>query len=217
MISQAQGTINFSNLGAGLNLPIALRDGVTKPGPDWTAELLVGPTLNRMESASQTSFISGGSGYFSGGPVTVSNMAPGETAWCVLQVWPTKFGSFTNAAASEVTNSVSSGPFQVVLGGFGSPPSTPTSLTGLGSSGWGSLNIYDEPLPKLGLRPSGSNTLSITWDFFPVWSWRYTLQQTHDPTVPHWTTMTNDFELDQKTLRVTVRFSQSNTFYRLVH
>ena len=218
-ISPAQGTINFANIGSGWSAPVFLYDGSTKvSGSGWTAELLVGSTLNRMKSVAHTGFLSGGgAGYFSGGAITVDEIVPGATAWCVVQFWATAQGSFTNAFASGTVNSCgASAPFQIVLGGGGVPPGSPAQLDRLTSVIVGGLPIYEEPKPALRLSSTGSNQVSLTWNFLPFFSWRSSLQQTHDLTKPNWTAVTNDFAVDQSLLRVTVSRSQTNTFYRLV-
>src|SRR5690348_8679086 len=85
--AHAQGTVLFNNAtGTGLNAPIFNFDCTAKVSTGYTAELLAGPTLNDMRSVATTTFITSAPGYFWGGVVTVSNVAPGAAAWCVVQV-----------------------------------------------------------------------------------------------------------------------------------
>ncbi len=95
--SPGQGLVNFANLGPGLNAPVYMTDGTTKVSTEHTAELLAGPSLSDMRSAATTHFLSGVPGYFSSGTVTISNVAPGATAFCLIQVWRTQLGDYTNA------------------------------------------------------------------------------------------------------------------------
>lgn len=215
---RAQGTVNFANLspGAGLNAPIYLSDGVTRATSSYTAELLAGPQLNLVRSLATTTFLSGAPGYFVGGTVTVSNVAPGATAWCVLQVWLTQAGSFSNAYAT-FQPCTASGPFKVVTGGYGSPPTSPAALLGITNMNpAGGLGVWEEPGARLHLQLSNTNMISLTWTNYPVTGWRYSLQQNPDLNPLHWAIVTNGSEVNASLIQVNLPAPKTNTYFRLL-
>jgi hypothetical protein len=64
-----QGTVQFQNIQqGGPNAPVFQSDGVTKcAGPQFMAELLVGTSVNTLNSIATTGFLSGiGAGHFYG-------------------------------------------------------------------------------------------------------------------------------------------------------
>lgn len=210
----AQGTVLFANMAPGFQSPIHFSDGTTPVGSDFTAELLAGPALNNMNSVCTANF---NLGYFYGGNVVISNVAPGTAAWCVVQFWQTQLGSFSNAyAASQADACGASAPFQVVLGGGGIPPSPPAILSRLSGAFTGHIAIGEEPVPGLGLHLSNTNAISLTWGGFPNMDWRYLLQQSSDLNPDNWVTVTNAPDFDGSTLRVTVQPPKGPVFYRLV-
>ena len=221
--AMAQGTVNFVNITTGLNSPIYSSDGTTKlSGSAWTAELLLGPALNKMTSVATAGFLTGaGAGYFQGGVVSAQNVPPGGTAWCVVLVWATAFGSFSNALAANQFNVCStSAPFQVVLGGVGVPPTLPAPLLGLTSFNL-NLAIGEHPgLAKLNSHLWSTNTLSFAWDGgdFGLPSWWYALQQNPDLKPTHWVSVTNaaDYYGGTGTMQVTVPAPTRNMYYRLL-
>jgi len=135
LAAYAQGTLNFVNAGGGVNAPIYMNDGTTKVGTGFTAELFAGTSAANMVSVAQTGFPSGaGAGYFQGGVVTLASIAPGATATLQLKVWATSSGSYNAASSANLANTWGqSSIFTVATGGVGSPPSTPSALTGLTS------------------------------------------------------------------------------------
>ena len=215
--AQAQGTVSFANInpGAGLNAPVYLFDGVTKVGAGYTAELLAGPALNALHSAATTTFLSSVPGYFNGGVVTVSNVAPGAEAWCVVQVWPTQLGSFSNAYTSFQSCGACR-PFKVTLGGVGVPASVPAALVGLTSMTVGGLAVFEEPIATLHPQLSKTNTLSLVWGNYPVTGWRYSLQQSFGLNPAFWFMVPNAPELDGFSISVTVPNPNAKAYFRLV-
>jgi len=209
----AQGTVNFANVGVGLNAPISI-DGTTKLSTGWTVELLAGPTLNSLRSAATTTFLPTAAGYFGGGTVVISNVPPGATAWCVVQFWATQFGSFTNAYNSHSPNSCgTTAPFQVVLGNFGDPPTPPATLSGLTTTtAYFDTALFDMDLPSnIRVQLSASKMLSFNWN-----SWHYVVQQTPSLNPPQWVTITNAPELNNAAMRMTLPNPGTNMYYRLV-
>lgn len=211
----AQGTIYFANVGTGLNAPVYMYDGVTKVSSAFTVELLAGPELNNIRSVATASFFSSAPGYFNGGTVIVSNVAPRATAWCVVQVWLTQTGSFSNAFAS-LQFCGACAPFKLVLGGAGTPPSPPAVLTGITTMGpVGGLAVFEEPLATLHPQASKTNTLFLIWGNYPVTGWRYSLQQSPDLELNRWFAVTNPPELNASSLQVTIPAPRTNAYYRL--
>lgn len=141
--ANAQGTVNFANIAGGLNAPVFLNDGVTKvSGPDYVAALLAGPTASTLSQAATTPFLSGSSaGYFLNGgqQVFIPNIAPGGTAYILIEVWNSaNFPNFAAAQSANLPNSWGwSGngiPFTVTTGNpDGGVPGLPATLIGLTS------------------------------------------------------------------------------------
>jgi len=132
----AQGTVNFINIVGSLNAPMFMSDGTTKiSGAGFTAELLAGASAGSLASVATTGFLTGGgAGYFSGGTVTIGTVAPGANAFLQVRIFSASSGSFAQAQAANLANTwAQSSVFSVATGGAGSPPSTPSPLTGLTS------------------------------------------------------------------------------------
>ncbi len=223
-VALAQGTVDFVNLnsGAGLNAPIFLNDGTTTPaGSGWMAELLVGRALNQMTMVATTDFLTGpGAGYFHGGTVTIADVGPGESAWCVVRVFSTAYGSFANAFASQSLNTCgASAPFQVVPGGIGVPPTTPAALVGLNSFTLYGLEVFDSPAgqvhPQLGLRLATPGSLSIKWGFLRS-GFQYSLEQNHELKPYNWVKVPQAATFDGSEVQVIIPAPSGTTFYRLV-
>jgi len=132
----AQGTVVFSNL-SGLSpaQPIFDADGTTKLNNTFEAQLLESSTAGGPYTAvgSPVAF-TGSTGYVIGGQVALTGVAAGATEFLEVAAWNTSAGS-SYAAASQVPGAHVgvSGDFSVATGGVGSPPSPPSSLTGLKS------------------------------------------------------------------------------------
>jgi len=155
----AQGTVNFANVGVGLNAPIFLSDMTTKvPSSGFTAELLASDSSATLASVATTGFLPSAPGYFNGGPVTIASVAPGAFGFFEVRVFATASGSFAAAQAANLPNTWGQSPvFQVVTGGVGSPPTPPATLTTLPAF---SLIFLPEP-SVLALVALGSASLLI--------------------------------------------------------
>ena len=124
----AQGTVNFANVGGGVNAPVSGPDGLL--GAGFTAQLqledgtAVGAPANFLAN-----------GLFSGGARTIDGAAGGASA--TLQVF---------ASNADGSLSGTSAPFTVTLGGGGTPPAPPSALSGLSSfSVSGGAPVIPEP------------------------------------------------------------------------
>lgn len=139
----AQGTVNFANLGVGLNAPLYL-DGVAKAtGPAWEALLMGGPSAGSLaQYGSIAVFLTGGgAGYFTGGAATITTVAPGATGFFQVIAWDSTLGGTTTGATEPEAFAYwqaghggvwrPSYVFNVVTGGYGIPPSPPATLIGL--------------------------------------------------------------------------------------
>jgi hypothetical protein len=144
LVAFAQGTVNFANVGVGLNSPVFQSDGTTKvPSTGFTAELLAGASATTLASVATTGFLATAPGYFNGGPVTLASVAPGAIGFFQVRVFSTASGSFAAAQAAGIANTWgNSSIFQVTTGGVGSPATPPATLTTLGSF---NLNGVPEP------------------------------------------------------------------------
>jgi len=134
-----QGTVQFANLGVGINAPVTI-DSLAGPkgAAGYMAQLAldVGGSLTPVGAAA--SFIGAGApGYFSGGVVTVSQVAPGASATFRVFAWDSTAGAATTYAAaltawgSGLTHGGWSVPVTIVTGGLGNPATFPAALTGL--------------------------------------------------------------------------------------
>jgi len=83
----AQGTVNFANLGAGVNAPIFDTDTTTKLGAGFTAELWAGATANSLAAVKSVSFSTSVAGVFLGGSTVVPGVAAGSPAFYQVRVW----------------------------------------------------------------------------------------------------------------------------------
>jgi len=144
LTAYAQGTVNFSNLGVGLNAPIFDTDGTTRlAGNNYTAELLVGATASSLQPVNVTAnFLSGGAaGYFQGGVKALQGFAGGSRPFFQVRVWDNRTGSSFDTALNRNASGVLQ--FSGPLGDPGaSPPTTPATLAGLQSF---SLVVVPEP------------------------------------------------------------------------
>ena len=154
--ARAQGTVWFINLDSahGVNAPVYESDGLAKlSGPQFMAELLVGPSAANLMSIATTGFLTGAAaGYFNGDVQTVNGIIPGTTAWVEVRAWNiASGGSFLQAQASGLPNSWwQSSVFTVQLG---NPfQGSPAPLTGLGNS-----PVYLNSVPE----PSGLGLASL--------------------------------------------------------
>jgi hypothetical protein len=125
LAAQAQGTVQFANVGGGVNNAVIGADGAPV-GAGATVLLFVSdtaPTAIDPAGAVGTASILA-NGLFSGGGVTLPNVAAGSTVSLVIGV--------TGTGGPDLY----AGPFSNATGGVGSPPSTPAFLTGLNDAVW---------------------------------------------------------------------------------
>lgn len=130
----AQGQLNFANFGSGANAPVYDTDGTTKlAGSAFTASLWWGPgtvtdssTLTLLAS---TAFAS--SGFFLGGSQTINGQAGGAAVTLQVRVWDTASGS--SWASASVLPGARVGESSLFSLTLTSPPTTPSSLTGMTS------------------------------------------------------------------------------------
>ncbi len=133
LAAYGQGTVNFANLGVGLNAPVYLSDGTTKvASTGFTAELLAGTSAGSLASVATSGFLSSAPGYFSGGTVALPGIAGGATAFLQVRVYSTASGSFAAAQSAGLVNTFgASSVFSLVTGDPNAqPPGVPTSLAG---------------------------------------------------------------------------------------
>jgi len=154
--SYAQGTVNFANLGAGppaFNAQVHL-DTVTGPlaGAGYMAQLLLVATGGSLTPVGAVANFIGvaAPGYFNGGVVTVSQVAPGATGTFEVFAWDGASGQATYAAALAAWNagsihggySLPAGGVTITTGGGGNPAGPPAGLVGL--QPW-AVTIVPEP------------------------------------------------------------------------
>jgi hypothetical protein len=141
-LGRSQGTVNFANAGPGFNAQVHIE---TITGPFVTSSsymaqlLLVGPGGSLTPVGAAANFIAGANGYFNGGVVTVSQVAPGATATFLVFAWDGASGQTTYAAALAAFQrgligggySQPTGGVTIATGGAGNPASPPAGLFGL--------------------------------------------------------------------------------------
>jgi hypothetical protein len=132
--ASAQGTVTFVNRVSGtpLDAPVFDVDTVTRlAGSGFMAQLYAGTSADSLTAVgTPVPFRTGvAAGYVSATDVQVPGIAGGATAFVAMRAWSTASGATYEAAGIRG----SSAPIQITLGGAGSPPSTPASLTGLQS------------------------------------------------------------------------------------
>ncbi|MGH7868132.1 MAG: leucine-rich repeat protein, partial [Candidatus Dormibacteraceae bacterium] len=144
----AQGTVDFANIGAGINAPVFFFGSTNKvSGSDYRAGLFAGPTESSMSFLADTPFLSGAhAGYFSGGQVSIPSVPGGGTARVQIVVWDTTLcgttanATFFQAKLSGLPAWGASAILSIATGDPDSaPPGLPAALVGLGSLtlGWG--------------------------------------------------------------------------------
>ncbi len=147
LAAYGQGTVNFANLGVGLNAPVYLSDGTTKvASTGFTAELMAGTSAGSLASVATTGFLSAAPGYFSGGTVALPGIAGGATAFLQVRVYSTASGSYVAAQNAGLANTFgASSVFSLVTGDPNAqPPGVPTSFAGKLTS----FNLNGVPEPS---------------------------------------------------------------------
>jgi hypothetical protein len=166
---QAQGTVNFANLGSNLNAQVHI-DTLAGPlaGAGYMAQLLLrtgGGSLTPV--GAPANFIgSTAPGYFNGGVVTVSQVAPGASATFQVFAWDSAsvITSYAQAIAAWNGGMLRGGfsfPVTIATGSAGTPPLAPAQLTGLQPWALVGQTIIPEPsVVILSLLGAGALVLS---------------------------------------------------------
>jgi len=154
VVSHAQGTVQFANLGSTFSAPVHL-DTITGPlvaSSSYMAQLLlVGAGGSLTPVGSVASFLgSAAPGFFNGGVVTVSQVAPGANGTFRVFAWDGASGNTAYAAALAAYTvgtihggySLPAAGITIATGGGGTPAGPPASLTGL--QPW-VVNVVPEP------------------------------------------------------------------------
>jgi len=130
-----QGTVNFSNVGPGLNAPITNVDKTTKlAGDKYKAELLVGSSASSLTPVATTTFSTtpSAAGLFLGGTVVLAGQAGGTTPFMQVRAWDTTTGATYAAASIKGAGAVFT--LGAKLGDPSAvPPTTPPALQGMAS------------------------------------------------------------------------------------
>ncbi len=161
----AQGTVNFNNRvsAASIDAPVFDVGGTTKLGPTFDAQLYAGPNAGSLAAVgSVTPFKSGVlAGYFAGGSVAISTVAPGATASIQVRAWDASGGATSyEAALAAGVHTGESAIIQVATGGVPDPttgiPGFPANLTGLQSFSLVATVVPEPSTIALGLLGAGA-------------------------------------------------------------
>jgi PEP-CTERM motif len=138
-----QGTVNFANLGPGVNAPVNDINGTTRLGAGFLAQLYAGPDASSLAPVgTPTGFLAAAPGYFQGGVVTIATVAPGTVGTFRVHAWDSVGGTVNSFAAAQAAGAKygSGNIFTVATGGAGTPPGAPSTLVGQTS-----FNLVPEP------------------------------------------------------------------------
>jgi|SaaInl7_100m_RNA_FD_contig_101_514929_length_1209_multi_62_in_0_out_0_2 hypothetical protein len=129
--ASAQGTVNFANIGGGVNAPVTGPDGLL--GAGFTAQLQLADGTNVGDPAN---FLA--NGLFSGGTRTVAGVAGGSAA--NLQVFVSNADGSISGTSGQITVTLAN-PNAVPV------PETPAALAGLSAFNavGGAGNVIPEP------------------------------------------------------------------------
>jgi hypothetical protein len=129
-----QGSVNFANVGVGLNSPFInlSAGGARLNGGTWTIELWAGPVDGGAGAVMPGPAYMGGfaNGYFNAGQRTVVN-GIGSVAFAQVRVWDNMGGTISSWTQATATDGVlwgSSGWFQISLS---TPPATPATMVNM--------------------------------------------------------------------------------------
>jgi hypothetical protein len=125
----AQGTVNFANIGVGVNSPFKDIAGVNLTGAGYSVELLAGASAGSLASVViLTPTFS--AGYFNGGSQTLGFVGPG---FFQVRVWDNQGGTLTTyaAAVGAAGRVAESGALGITPTAPATPPGTPAPLVGL--------------------------------------------------------------------------------------
>lgn len=211
----AQGTLHFTNKSqdSGANWPAYQGDGKTLlSGPQFIVELVVGTNPAVMMVVAQTNFLTGvNAGYFDGGVVTLSNVAPNGTVYLQARIWNAAFGSsFSSVSATALPNSAWLAPVQQGYVGQDT-----NSAPGLYFGHLAPVELFP-PLPLLESEVS-SNDLTFFWR--PTWDGgpTYVLQQSPSLTPASWVAVgvSPTWNTGKSRFECSVPKPQKSVFYRL--
>jgi len=126
--AHAQGTLNFANIGAGVNSPFRDVGGAVLTGATYSVELLAGSSAGSLASVAilQPTF---SAGYFNGSSRTVGFLGAG---FYQVRVWNTAAGATYAAALANPAGLIaSSAVLAITPTQPATPPGTPAPLAGL--------------------------------------------------------------------------------------
>ena len=136
-VIEGGGSLNFSNLGSGVNAPVTICDSNEVVGPAASAQLWVGSSRDALSQVGgSTGFLA--NGFFSAGARTVP-FPPGSAVFAQIRVEQGDLLGESNI-------------IQVRLGGGGTPPEPPASLAGLRPFSICAVTPEPEPEPEPFLR-----------------------------------------------------------------
>lgn len=137
--AQAQGYVNFANIGAGVNQPMRNTVGTAAPvliaGTGIYVELLAGSTadVSSMSPVGAMFMGSFANGYFNGGSRNVTTVT-GTSAFAAIRAWSTQGGTLTSWSAGNVVGNQAgiTAPFAITLQPSSTlPPAVMTGMPGL--------------------------------------------------------------------------------------
>lgn len=213
--SFAQGTLNFSNLGVGLDAPVTNWDGTPLAGSMFAADLWWAPgyvtdSQQLIELGAPAVFFA--EGYFLGGTRTI----PGTMGGSVVTLQVRALGGvagcppFAWDCDSSVFQEGDSALMQVTLT---SPPDPPASLKGL--TPFGISPPTTRSAPRCIVNSVVGNRLVLSWPPSIV-AGSFVLQQNSDLTTTNWVTITETPVLVGPEFQIAVPVPRGNMFYRLV-
>jgi len=92
--AMAQGTVNFANLGAGVNAPIYDTDTTTKLGAGFVVQLFAGSSAGSLAPiGTPIGFSTSVAGVFLGGSTPIPGIAAGSTAFFQVRAWNASSGA----------------------------------------------------------------------------------------------------------------------------
>ena len=214
----AQGTLNFSNFGGGLQAKVTDTDGTTGlAGNAWNADLFWAPGIvtdsTLLAALGQpTSFSTDPqyAGFFFAGTRTISGETAASIITAQIRVWDTAHG--TSWVSCHVINGARVGEsilFQVTLGNAGSP----AVMTELNGHPWSVILTGVHAIKPPLTITSTPNHLLLSWSTPAA---AFAVQQNPDLNPAHWTTLTNASVVVGSQNQVTLPTSQGSMFYRLI-
>jgi hypothetical protein len=169
LAGHSQVSVNFANAWSGYLAPDYLSDGKTKlGGPEFQAELMVGPSADNLAPIATASFDSGLlSGLFFGGSASIYTVNCWGTAYMQLNVWNTNAGAtFDAARASGLADAWGQSSIFTVIVYGGSvccePPCVPNNLLGIPSVALNPLDVSPPPQPTTPTYSTNNGAIAVT-------------------------------------------------------